>query len=180
MLIKRKVYFSAIDEETGEERLFSADSIITEEEYLKLYSERTKLEDIQSHRGLGRSLVFGGVPGAIGGYVGKSAANKADEEGKSDKEIMKAAKSSATKAGLIGAGVGTAVNAKNLKESHRALTELGTKALGNRSKAAKISAGAHVAGTAIGAAITAGAARWGAKKNTEKRLAKRAIKDSEE
>lgn len=39
MLIKRKVYFSAIDEETGEERLFSADSIITEEEYLKLYSE---------------------------------------------------------------------------------------------------------------------------------------------
>lgn len=35
MLIKRNVYFSAIDQETGEERLFSLNEILTEEEYLE-------------------------------------------------------------------------------------------------------------------------------------------------
>ena len=35
MLIKRNVYFSAVDEETGEERLFSVNGIMTEEEYLE-------------------------------------------------------------------------------------------------------------------------------------------------
>lgn len=41
MLIKRNVYFSAVDEETGEERLFSVNEIMTEEEYLeRLYSEK--------------------------------------------------------------------------------------------------------------------------------------------
>lgn len=40
MLIKRNVYFSAVDQETGEERLFSVNEIMTEEEYLeKMYSK---------------------------------------------------------------------------------------------------------------------------------------------
>ena len=40
MLIKRNVYFSAIDQESGEERLFSTTELLTEDEYLeRLYSE---------------------------------------------------------------------------------------------------------------------------------------------
>ena len=40
MLIKRNVYFSAVDE-NGEEKLFSVTEIMTEEEYLeKMYSEK--------------------------------------------------------------------------------------------------------------------------------------------
>jgi len=43
MLIKRNVYFSAVDEETGEERLFSVNEIMTEEEYLeRMYSEEQR------------------------------------------------------------------------------------------------------------------------------------------
>ena len=47
MLIKRNVYFSAIDQETGEERLFSVSEILTEDEYLeRLYSE-TEAEQVE-------------------------------------------------------------------------------------------------------------------------------------
>ena len=47
MLIKRNVYFSAVDEETGEEKLFSVNEIMTEEEYLeRLYSE-TEAEQVE-------------------------------------------------------------------------------------------------------------------------------------
>jgi len=43
MLIKRNVYFSAVDQETGEERLFSVNEIMTEEDYLeKIYSEEQR------------------------------------------------------------------------------------------------------------------------------------------
>jgi len=43
MLIKRNVYFSAVDEETGEERLFSVNEVMTEEEYLeRMYSEEQR------------------------------------------------------------------------------------------------------------------------------------------
>ena len=47
MLIKRNVYFSAIDQETGEEKLFSVSEILTEDEYLeRLYSE-TEAEQVE-------------------------------------------------------------------------------------------------------------------------------------
>ena len=43
MFIKRNVYFSAIDQETGEERLFSVNEVLDEETYLeRLYSEGEK------------------------------------------------------------------------------------------------------------------------------------------
>ena len=45
MLIKRNVYFSAIDQETGEERLFSVNEVLDEETYLeRLYSEEEQRE----------------------------------------------------------------------------------------------------------------------------------------
>lgn len=41
MLIKRNVFFSAIDQETGEEKLFSVNEVLTEEEYLeRIFSEK--------------------------------------------------------------------------------------------------------------------------------------------
>ena len=40
MYIKRNVYFSAIDQETGEEKLFCVNEVLDEDTYLeRLYSE---------------------------------------------------------------------------------------------------------------------------------------------
>lgn len=70
--------------------------------------KRIKLSDIESHRGLGRSLLLGGLQGAVGGYAGKNEADKADEEGASDSEIIRRAGKKGLKIGAAtGAGLGT-------------------------------------------------------------------------
>lgn len=135
---------------------------------IKFYSEeeekkgRTKLKDVKSHRGLGRSFLIGQTPAALGGYVGKKAADKADAEDKSDEEIKKAAIKKATKTGaLIGglSAIGTT-----------AITDPMLKKLGYT----KLGRGAVAAGT-IGSNVGLAAlgARLGAKKNTKVRLDKR-------
>ena len=129
--------------------------------------ERTKLKDIQSHRGLGRSYVLGGEVGAIGGYVGKRAANKADEKGKSDAEIMNAAKSAATKTGGALGAVGS------LTVGSLAAKRLKTAGI-NGGKVGAVAAGITALGT-VGGALSS---RLGAKKNTEVRLQKRSIADN--
>lgn len=67
------------------------------------------MEDVESHRGLGRSLIVGlpsGPGGAVGAFLGKKKADKLDAEGKSDKEILKGATKHAAAAGAgIGAGL---------------------------------------------------------------------------
>lgn len=69
--------------------------------------KRIKLSDIESHRGLGRSLLLGGFQGAVGGYAGKNEADKADEEGASDSEIIRRAGKKGLKIGAAtGAGLG--------------------------------------------------------------------------
>lgn len=76
--------------------------------------KRIKLSEINSHRGLGRSILLGGgiMPGAIAGYVGKKAAEEADEQGLSDWEIKKAATNKGAKAGGLGSGLsGAAIGA---------------------------------------------------------------------
>lgn len=138
---------------------------------IKFYSEpegnrggaRTRLEDVKSHRGLGRNfLVGGGVEGALGGYVGKKAANKADAEGKSDEEIKKIATKKATKAGALIGGTGALASAI---VDDRMLKKLDYTKLGR----VGIAAGTLAAGTGLSAL----GARLGAKKNTEVRLKKR-------
>ena len=84
---------------------------------------RIKLSDIQSHRGLGRSLFFGGLHGALGGLAGKNEANIADEEGASDAEIIRRASKKGAKTGVKGAalGLGSALGATAVGGAHGAI-----------------------------------------------------------
>ena len=75
MYIRRKVY-SLLQDENGEERYFSTtDFELTDGAKERYYSEKKKkknkisLDKVDSHRGLGRSLLIGGVPGALGAYA---------------------------------------------------------------------------------------------------------------
>lgn len=69
--------------------------------------KRIKLSDIESHRGLGRSFLLGGLQGAVGGYAGKNEAEKADEEGASDSEIIRRAGIGTLAGGtMLGSGAG--------------------------------------------------------------------------
>ena len=116
--------------------------------------KRIRLSEIKSHRGLGRSMLLGGgiMPGAIAGYVGKKAAEEADEQGLSDWEIKKAATNKGAKAGaLLGGGLGLATGLSSSAAVARAAKELGIK----------------------GGTATALAGGLGAEKNTRTRLKKR-------
>lgn len=107
-----------------------------------------KLED--SHRGLGRSLILGGViPGAIGAYTTKQQAEDDFREGYSEDEIVKRAGIRGAKRGAIAGG---------------ALGVAGGLASRNIGMAALSGAG--------GAAWGALGAHLGAKKNARVRLEK--------
>lgn len=132
--------------------------------------KRIKLSEINSHRGLGRSILLGGgiMPGAIAGYVGKKAAEEADEQGLSDWEIKKAATNKGAKAGaLLGGGLGLATGLSSSAAVARATKELGIK--GGTATALAGGLGAGLSGAAIGAL----GGYLGAEKNTRTRLKKR-------
>lgn len=156
MEIRRKI-FSVVIDEAGAEKLFSVceTELVEEKEFSKKEEKKSEekkvaLEDVQSHRGLGRSLILsapvGGV-GAIGGYIGKKAADKADSEGLSDKEIYKKSFIAARRSGAL----------------------LGAAVAGGATR--------NLAAAPLGAVIGAASASMGAKKNTKKRLEKRAFKE---
>jgi hypothetical protein len=133
--------------------------------------KRIKLSEIKSHRGLGRSMLLGGgiMPGAIAGYVGKKAAEEADEQGLSDWEIKKAATEKGTKAGaLLGGGLGLASGLSSAALSQRIAKQLGVKG-GGTAAALATAAGAGLSGAAVGAL----GGYLGAEKNTRTRLKKR-------
>lgn len=164
MLIKKKL-FSVLDEEgnlgyylydeyTGEEKMFSEK---------KRNRNNVALEDVDSHRGLGRSVVVptlltgipSGVGGAVGGYVAKRHAEKLDREGHSDEKILKGAKRRGGEAGAIGGA-----------------------ALGLGAGLAFKKAGLNPAiPTIVGAAGGALGGYLGAGKNTKDRLMKRRMKE---
>jgi len=142
MLIKRNVYFSAVDEETGEERLFSVNEIMTEEEYLeRMYSEEQRelgdkpkknlIGNQSSYRGNGRAYILGGgEAGIIGRAAGNYAATKAARQGKSDEEVMDRGKKVA---GSVGGATGAALGAigaytggkSMMRVSGKTVTDLG-------------------------------------------------------
>lgn len=142
---------------------------------IKFYSEkeekkpkRIKLSEINSHRGLGRSIILGGGPGAIAGYVGKKAAEEADEQGLSDHEIKKAATKKGAKAGaLLGGTVGLACGLKSAALSQRVAKHLGVKRGAGTALAGAVGTGLS------GAAVGALGGYLGAEKNTRTRLKKR-------
>jgi hypothetical protein len=164
MYIRRKV-FSVLQDESGEERYFSTTDYVYDD---RMFSEKKKskngvyLEDVNSHRGLGRSFLIGGLGGAIGGYAGKKAANKADAEGLSDKEILKRATKKGAKVGAITTGLAGAVGSIP--------AALMYKAGGNKVAAAAV----PIVNGGLAAGLGAVAGHFGAKKNTKTRLAKRA------
>lgn len=132
--------------------------------------KRIKLSEINSHRGLGRSMLLGGgiMPGAIAGYVGKKAAEEADEQGLSDYEIKKAASTKGAKAGaMLGGGLGLASGLSSAALSQRIAKQLGVK--GGTAAALASAAGAGLSGAAVGAL----GGYLGAEKNTRTRLKKR-------
>ena len=98
MYIRRKVFSIALDE-NGEERLFSTKDTTK--------SKSRDISRVDSHRGLGRSLLLGGPGGAVGAYLTKDEATKLAKEGKSDEEIVNAVgKSGLKKGAAINAGLG--------------------------------------------------------------------------
>jgi hypothetical protein len=124
MLIKRNVYFSAVDQETGEERLFSVNEIMTEEEYLeRLYSE-TEAEQVEFSKKKkekkGPKLTVGDK---VGIWTAKHLQTKKDREamieaydrdkGDYHKLGKQSAKYAAASLGLGGAALGAAT--KNVK-----------------------------------------------------------------
>ena len=181
MYIRRKV-FSLLQDETGEEKYFSTTDITMEDVEQRIFSvkeeddeekkdkkkKKVYLEDVNSHRGLGRSIILGAGPGgAIGGYVGKKAADKADKEGKSDREIKEIAGKSGAKYGAIaGAGIGLA----------NATRRAALAGKGNVGRALLYGVG----DTAVLSGFGALGGHLGAKKNTSRRLEKRAAKEREQ
>lgn len=73
MYIKRNVYFSAVDQETGEEKLFCVNEVLDEDTYLeRLYSEG---EDEKKSNGLktaGKAALIGGAGVGIAGGIGEN------------------------------------------------------------------------------------------------------------
>lgn len=131
--------------------------------------KRIKLSDIQSHRGLGRSLFFGGLHGAVGGLAGKNEADVADEEGASDAEIIRrASKKGAKVGGAVGAGMGAASSIPYIiaAGSHGGV------------KGAALGVGSAAGLTAVSAAQGALGGYLGANKNARKRTEKRRVMES--
>lgn len=128
--------------------------------------KKIKLSDIQSHRGLGRSLFIGGLHGAVGGLAGKNEADIADEEGASDTEIIRrASKKGAKVGGAVGAGMGAASSIPYVIAG----------AKGGGIKGAAFGLGSMAGLTAIGGAQGALGGYLGANKNARKRTEKRRI-----
>ena len=183
MYIRRKVFSVVYDETTGEEKLFSVNEIINEEAYLEQhqFSEEKKegkkiaLSKVDSNRGLGRSLFLGGLPGAYAAHAGKKAANKADEEGKSDSEIIDAAAKAGKKRGMkVGAAIGALGIAGGAASGH-SLGKVYKRYTGKYSKDALARGiGRGTRNALIAGALTTGAGYLGAKKNAKRRIEKRA------
>lgn len=121
---------------------------------------KIKLSDIDSHRGLGRSLILGGPHGAFGGFAGKKAAEVADEEGLSDVEIRKAA---GKRGALVGAGLGALAAGTNVAIQNNMIKRMG----------GKLGTGYKVVVPLAAAASGALGGYLGADKNTKTRLKKR-------
>ena len=148
MLIKRNVYFSAVDQETGEERLFSVNEIMTEEEYLeRMYSEtKEKKEKKEKMSGKKKAAIAGtaalvGAGAVVGGKkygraletAGAKVLNNAHvNPGKLGEAVNKSkvtvGKVMQAPADFITKGVGKAANSKTGMKVRGYLSEAALKA----------------------------------------------------
>lgn len=133
--------------------------------------KRIKLSDIESHRGLGRSLLLGGLQGAVGGYAGKNEADKADEEGASDSEIIR-------RAGKKGLKIGAATGAGLGAISYLPYASLASSCAGGGAKGIAAGIGTLAGGTMLSSGVGALGGHLGAKKNARTRTEKRRLMES--
>jgi hypothetical protein len=129
MLIKRNVYFSAVDQETGEEKLFSVNEVMDESEYLeKLYAETETKKGLSTGKkvALGAAGTAAAAAGVIygGKKVGKVISDNARKALNNPhvslidaKAVRKSAQEAAKKAGAKGAQITNAGN-KAVKEAN--------------------------------------------------------------
>ena len=151
------------------QRMFSSKSDKEKEDNKK----NIPLSVINSDRGLGRSIIWGGLPGAIAAYAGKSAARKADEEGKSDEEIIKAAEKAGAKRGaILGTARGISHGYLTYKGVNKLLKGASDYTPAKYGKYGKISG--ITAGTLLGAGTYFGG-KFGARKNAQKRVETRRL-----
>jgi hypothetical protein len=127
MLIKRNVYFSAVDQETGEEKLFSVNEVMDESEYLeKLYAETETKKGLST----GKKVALGAAGTAAAGviYGGKKVGKVISDNARKAlnnphvslidaKAVRKSAQEAAKKAGAKGAQITNAGN-KAVKEAN--------------------------------------------------------------
>ncbi len=112
--------------------------------------DRPALSTVNSHRGLGRSLVLGGLFGAGGGLAGKMKADDLDAKGMTDEAIVRRSSKHAAKVGgVTGAVRGAAYGA--------------------------LASGpvAIIPGAVAGGILSGAGAYLGAKKNAQTRIKKR-------
>lgn len=199
MEIRRKV-FSLLEDENGEERYYSTTEFevsYDEETNEKLFSE-SKLG--KSGRGYGTAMAYNGIiPGAVAVKSGRKAARKAEEEGKSESEMIDAAGKKASKVTGIYNATGVALSAgmmgglahklskdpeirKRIKEKLAEDPELlkAGKKLGKKGRVGLIAAGLTAAALAPQAIKGARRAGDGARKNVTKSLAKEHKKSNKE
>ena len=175
MYIRRKVFsvlnvegeerlFSTTDFELAEERTFSEKEEKEEEKEDKNKRKGVDVKDVNSHRGLGRSILVGGLPGAIAAGLTKDDVNKAYKEGMSDEEIVELAGKKGAKKGAIAGAL------------------ISTTAAPYIARLAKVNPKLAVAtglGTVAGnASLGAAGAYLGARKNAKTRLQKKRLLDA--
>ena len=159
----------------------------------KTFSKKASLKDVDSDKGIGRAIIlspFDKGGGLVGGYVSKKEADKADDEGATDDEILRRARNKGLKAGAItGAAVSAAaykplnyVGEKyGLKLANKALKKINIKI---EEKQPTVKKGKGLRGIArgviIGSALGALGGRNAASVNTKDRLRKRSAKENEQ
>lgn len=173
MYIRRKVFSRIWDEETNEEKLFSVnETILSEEgiedrEFSKTDNERRKEERgntklRNSHKGLKRSWIVGGVQGGLAAYATKKGVDQDYKEGLSDDEIIKRAGHKGGKYGALG---GMALGAALAQAPEYKIL-----AGGDTKKRILITGGLAGLGGISGAL----GGKYGARANADSRLSKRA------
>ena len=114
MYIKRNVYFSAVDQETGEEKLFCVNEVLDEDTYLeRLYSEGEDEKESNGLKTAGKAALIGGAGVALSGGAGAHAI------------AHKIAKNAANKYGVERTGIGMAQRFSGFGMGRKTAKEVG-------------------------------------------------------
>lgn len=140
MIIRRNVYFSAIDEQTGEERLYSTTELIDEESYLNemMYSEEDEEKEFSEKKEkkmrLGDKIHIGAHKHLSYGKYRKAQIDSLEDDKATAKKGRHALAKEDAKMAALGAGIGGGIVTAAAK--------------GNRKAAAGLTAAATVGGAA--------------------------------